>query len=137
MLFTFSKEFKTSILDSLEHWCHNQRVSSKSIGIYLRSFHLNAPLYIIIAVVLAPKIIADIAAIEFALAFLFFYLFQGCWLSMLESRLCKDSFTIADPFLELFGYEVNRETRNISTCLIMAYFLVIFVAVYYYRFVRE
>ena len=133
---TFSKEFIKQCIDWLEDFSGKQRLSRRSVGICMRSLHFNAPLYIILFVTFCPKIIADLTALYFAVILLFFYLFRGCWMTMLETRLCNDDFVIIDPFIEFFGCEINPEMRYNFTMVVMLYFLTWFIWIYYYRFLR-
>ena len=61
-------------------------------------------------------------------------LFDGCTLTMLEERLCKDAYTLVDPFIELYGYEVNYINRKKFTAYIMVPHVLIMILIYYYRF---
>ena len=133
-----SKEKRKEMLNNLEHKCNNSKIfTPKTLGILLRCIHINLPVYIIIAVSLASKFYATIAAIGLFLAFFFFILFNGCFLSALEKRLCGDSFTIADPVLEACGCEITNDNRYICSYIVMGLNGLLFSYIYYNRFIKN
>jgi hypothetical protein len=53
---------------------------------------------------------------------------------MLEHRLCGDEYTIADPFIEMLGIEINSQNRVVVSYFIaIGYFTLLFL-IFYYRF---
>jgi hypothetical protein len=133
-----SKEKRKEMLNNLEYKCNNSKIfTPKTLGILIRCIHINLPIYIIIAVSLASKFYATIAAIGLFLAYFFFILFNGCFLSALEKRLCRDTFTIADPVLEIMGYDVNNDNRYICTYIVMGLNGLLFSYIYYNRFIKN
>ena len=64
-----------------------------------------------------------------------YVLFGGCILTILEQRLCKENYTVVDPFIKLFGLEINSKNRKSFTLCIMLPLLVIIVLIFYFRFI--
>jgi hypothetical protein len=64
-----------------------------------------------------------------------FFIFDGCILSMIETRVCNDDFTIADPFLEYYKWEKNTKNRFDITLIVASSYYVIIGIIYYLRFV--
>ncbi len=78
---------------------------------------------------------AVIAVIKYSLILICYILFQGCFISMLENRLCDDKFNIVDPFLEYNNVNINYKTRKIVTIYIAVCYTLIFYGIYYFRFI--
>lgn len=135
--YTLSRQQKTKILDELERWCETSRLTKKTLGQTLRSYHVSCPFVIIILLFYASQLAVTIAAINLIFVFMCFFLSNGCLLTMLEHRLCGDEFTIADPFIEFFGMNSTSKNRVlVSYCIAISYFIFFFL-VYYLRFYRN
>ena len=129
-----SKESRTKILDFLEKLCETSRMSKKTLGYTMRSYHVSCPFLLMIFLFYGPQWAVTMHAINLSAVFLLFFVFNGCILTMLEHRLCGDEYTIADPFIEHLGMELNSRNRMIvSYCIAVSYFIFFFL-VYYYRF---
>jgi len=129
-----SKEKKTEMLDYLEAYCETSKVSKKTIGMMLRSYHISAPLVFLVVLFNGSQLASTIIVINLICVFICFFLFNGCLLTMLEHRLCGDEFTVADPFIEMLDLEsTNRNRMFISYFIAIGYFLFFFI-VYYFRF---
>ena len=129
-----SKESRTKILDFLEKLCETSRMSKKTLGYTMRSYHVSCPFLLMIFLFYGPQWAVTMHAINLIAVFLLFFVFNGCILTMLEHRLCGDEYTIADPFIEHLGMELNSRNRMIvSYCIAVSYFIFFFL-VYYYRF---
>ena len=63
-----------------------------------------------------------------------FILFDGCFISMLENRLCNDNFNMIDPFLEFNGLVVDYKSRKALTYYIAVCYTMLFLTIYYVRF---
>ena len=128
------KEQKTKILDYLEEWCGKSKVSKKTLGLTMRSYHVSCPFFVMLLLFYGSQLVVTISAINLIVVFTCFFMFNGCILTMLEHRLCGDEFTIADPFIEVLGLELNSRNRMlISYCIAISYFMFFFL-IYYYRF---
>ncbi len=129
-----NREQKTKIIDYLERICEKSRISKKTLGMTIRSYHVSSPFVVLILLFFGSQMCVTISALSLIGVFFMFIISNGCLLTMLEHRLCGDEFTIADPFIESFGIELNNRNRvNVSYCIAISYFLFFFM-VYYYRF---
>jgi hypothetical protein len=129
-----NREQKTKIIDYLEKICEKSRISKKTLGNTIRSYHVSSPFVVLILLFFGSQMCVTISALSLIGVFFMFIISNGCILTMLEHRLCGDEFTIADPFIESFGIELNNRNRvNVSYCIAISYFLFFFM-VYYYRF---
>jgi len=129
-----SRETKVAFIDWLETLCGNMPLSPKTMVHMMRAFHVGTPVVLMFVLVVGPKWMATLAAFNLFACISLFFVFQGCFLSMLEERLSGDNFTIADPFLELCQWDCNNTNRTIMTYWVAGTYMVVFYAVYYVRF---
>jgi hypothetical protein len=129
-----NREQKTKIIDVLEKLCETSPISKKTLGMTLRSYHVSCPFVVLILLFYGSQWCVTIAAMNLIVVFFLFVITNGCLLTMLEHRLCGDEFTIADPFIETMGIELNSRNRvKISYGIAIGYFIFFFL-VYYFRF---
>ena len=131
MKFRLNKEERNKIIDYLVQLCDKTRFSHKTLGVLFRSFHLNVPPICLYAVIFGDTYFVIFSLIILACSYICWIPFNGCFLSMLENRICKDDFNITDPLLELFQKEKNSKNRmNISYLVGGSYLLIIIVVLY-------
>ena len=116
----------------------NTRISPHNIGIIIRSIHLCSPIYIFIILFLGTQTLCNIMIFFITIGAIAFYIFDCCFLSVLEKELCKDNFVVMDPLLELLGIEVNSRNRVKTTTQILwpSLFISMFF-IYYIRFIHS
>ena len=83
------------------NFCNHSKINPKSLGIYIRSFHLSAPYGLLFLYTFSPHYIVIMINFFLLIAFLGFYSFNGCLLTRLELKLCNDDFTFIDPIIEM------------------------------------
>ena len=131
-----SKVKRNEIVEKMKTYFQSGKLSDKSLGIMMRTFHISTPVSYLILSVLAPRYVVNIVAALLLVIFLMFIVFGGCILSMVENKICNDDFTIADPFLELLEMEKTSKNRfNISLTIFTIYNIIIAI-IYYIRFLR-
>ena len=119
---------------SCNKFCHYTKISRKSLGIYIRSFHLSAPYGLLFLYWISSHYIVIMINFLLLLALLAFYSFNGCLLTRLELKLCNDDFTFIDPLIEMLGLEKSPKTRyTVSLKVAFIYLFTVFV-IYSYRF---
>ena len=129
-----SKVKRNEIVEKMKTYFQSGKLSDKSLGIMMRTFHISTPVSYLILSVLAPRYVVNIVAALLLVIFLMFIVFGGCILSMVENKICNDDFTIADPFLELLEMEKTSKNRfNISLTIFTIYNIIIAI-IYYVRF---
>jgi hypothetical protein len=129
-----NREQKTKIIDYLEQLCETSRISKKTLGMTIRSYHVSCPFVLLILLFYASQWCVSLAALSLLGVFCLFFLANGCLLTMLEHRLCGDEFTIADPFIETLGIESTSQNRVTISYFIATGYLTFFFLVYWYRF---
>jgi len=114
--------------------CHTGKLSAKSIGILIRSFHISAPPFFMYNLLFGPYIICNIVMSFLFIVGILFYTFDSCFLSIIEQNLCNDNFVIMDPILELCDLEVNTQNRYYISNMIGLPYLITIIIIYYIRF---
>jgi hypothetical protein len=133
-MFILTKEKRKHIVDKLTNDFKNGKLSEKSLGILLRSFHSSTPISFCIISLFAPRYIVNlVVALLVGISFMFI-IFGGCILSMVENKICNDDYTIADPILETFDLEKNSKNRFNITCIIGGAYCIMIAIIYYVRF---
>ena len=131
-----SKVKRNEIVEKMKTYFQSGKLSDKSLGIMMRTFHISTPVSYLILSVLAPRYVVNIVAALLLVIFLMFIVFGGCILSMVENKICNDDFTIADPFLELLEMEKTSKNRFNISLTIFTIFNIIIGIIYYIRFLR-
>ena len=131
-----SKLTKKNFINFLEKKCDNIPISNKSLGILIRSIHINLPIIILIIVSCGSKTSAIIHVLFLLFVVFMYIIFNGCILSMLEERLCKEQYILVDPFIELSGREINYINRKLFTLWIMIPHVIIVLLIFYFRFIH-
>ena len=129
-----NREQKTKIIDHLEKLCETSRISKKTLGNTIRSYHVSMPFVVIILLFFGSQWCVTIAGLSLIGVFIMFVITNGCLLTMLEHRLCGDEFTIADPFIEYLGMDSTSKNRVLVSYFIAIGFFAFFFLVYFYRF---
>ena len=132
-----SKDTKTKAIDYLELMCTHTGISNHSLGIILRSYHYSAPLIMIIFVIMGNKMLATITITYYLFLVLCWILFNGCFLSMLENRLCDDNFNIVDPLLEFSSMQINYESRKLVSHYVGFCYTILIFGIYLLRFKKN
>lgn len=132
--FRLNRKQKEKVVDYLEELCNTSRISKKTLGQTIRSYHVSLPFVVLILLFYGTQLTVSIAAINLFVVFILFFISNGCLLTMLEHRLCGDEFTIADPFIETFGMESTSSNRVLISYFIAVGFFMFFFIVYYFRF---
>tara|TARA_B100000482_G_C12613865_1_gene300338 strand:- start:333 stop:743 length:411 start_codon:yes stop_codon:yes gene_type:complete len=129
-----SSNIKKKILDSLENKVDmissKTQITRREIGIIIRLFHSMMPVLPLLTVLFVSKKLVLFHIIFLIMIMTLFYFFNGCLLSLLEYRLIKDNYSVADPFLKLILVEINNETRKKYTIITFIFILLYFIFVY-------
>ena len=131
----FSLNGKNEILDRMERWCTESKISNFTLGHAIRSYHVSLPIFLIMLAYYAPKCIVQFIIANLIIASIFFNKFNGCILTKLETRLCGSEFTLADLFVEMFNLELNNRNRMIISYCIASGFWSAIILIYFFRFV--
>ena len=129
-----SSNTKKKILDLLENKLDmissKTQITKREIGIIIRLFHSMMPVLPLLTVLFVSKKLVLFHIIFLMMIMTLFYFFNGCLLSLLEYRLIKDDYSVADPFLKLILVEITNETRKKYTIITFIGILLYFIFVY-------
>lgn len=128
------KEFRNKFIDFLKMKCDNSKISNKTLGIYIRAFHICAPFNILAAMFILDKILCNFIILFLFIAFTFYILFNGCFITMLERKLCDDNITFIDPLLEYYDLELSKKERNRMSIKVAAIYIILVILIYIFRF---
>lgn len=133
-MFILSKEKRNNIVDKIKNGFKTGKLSDKSLGILIRSFHTSTPVSLLFLSLFAPRYIVNCVVAFLIVVFFLFLIFGGCFLTMVENKICNDDFTIADPFLELLELEKTSKNRFNISAIIGGTYCVFITIIYYIRF---
>jgi hypothetical protein len=133
-MFILSKEKRNNIVDKIKNGFKTGKLSDKSLGILIRSFHTSTPVSLLLLSLFAPRYIENCIVAFLVVVFFLFFIFGGCFLTMVENKICNDDFTIADPFLELLELEKTSKNRFNISAIIGGSYCVLISIIYYIRF---
>jgi hypothetical protein len=134
MKLRLTKEERIKKIDYLESLCDKSVFSRKTLGILFRSYHYNLPLFCIGCVLFANEFMVGLAIVILTISYGCWIPFNGCFLSMLENRVCNDDFNVADPFLELCKLEKTKENRINSSYVVGGSYLLFFIILVILRY---
>lgn len=124
--------------------CNKSWITNYNIGIWLRSFHLVSPFFLIFISLFHSERITKLCIYFMILMFTLFLLLGDCWISRLENQLCNDKMCIVDLVIESLGFDLyslsndqQNKMRYSFTYRIATIFFITQLLVYYYRFMRE
>ena len=125
---------RKKVINFLYNYIDTSNISNKSYGHIIRSVHLSMPIIFLIIISIATYRTCIINFYFLFITVILFYLFNGCFITMLELKLLKDNFTIIDPFIEYFNFKLTNDSRLIMTLYIMTLYWYIFLFIIYMRF---
>ena len=129
-----SANIKKEILDSLENNVHmissKTQITTRELGIIIRFVHSIMPVLPLLTVLFVSKKLVLFHIIFLIIIIILFFIFNGCILSLLEYRLIKDNYSVADPFLNLILVEITNKTRKKYTIITFICILLYFIFVY-------
>lgn len=130
-----SKDYKKEAIESYKQKIKNLGLSEKSIGFFIRAFHVNCPTYFIIIMCYGPKWINILLLLFLGFALYSFIIWNGCFLSMIENSLDNEDITIIDPLLEICHLEVNNKNRMDISIIVAMFYMAIAFYIFMYRFI--
>lgn len=131
-----SKEYRNEVIQFCIQQLKRIGLSEKTIGFFMRAYHVNVPFYFFIAMIYGSYIV-NVGLLVFLIgALISFIVFDGCILSRIESALDNEDITVVDPALEILGLEVNNKNRLYVSYVIAGLYLVMAFFIFWFRFFR-
>ena len=108
-------------------------LSDNTLGYIIKVLHFIAPWNMLLNAMIFPLNLAPIMLILFFIASGLFILLNGCFLTAVEYKLCKNDFNIVDPYIYLFNQEPTKRMRYIFTIggILVHFFILLYIL--YYR----
>ena len=128
------KNWMKKNMNQLAERCKQGKLSTKSLGMLIRSFHMAVPYSFVFTLLFGPYFLCNITMFFLVGVLISFYTFDSCFLSILEQNLCNDDFVIIDPVLELNDLEINTANRYYISNVIGITYLITVCLIYYIRF---
>lgn len=130
-----SKDYKKEVIESCKNNLKSLGLSEKSIGFFIRAFHVNCPTYFCIIMCYGSKWINILLLLFLGFALYSFVIWDGCFLSMIENSLDNEDITIIDPLLEMCYLEVNNKNRMDISIIIAMFYMALAFSIFMYRFI--
>ena len=131
---TDMKEIKASIVDWNISILRRLNMSDKTIGYVIRSGHAMLPMYTTAVLFVGTQIYALMILIMLIMAFISFWIFNGCIITSIEYKLDNLDVTLMDPIVEMLGMEVTHQSRmNVARYASFLY-MIFYITIYYIRF---
>lgn len=135
----FDKQQKEQYINYLTNpiirFCDFFNFSSKNVGYIIRFIHVFLPVLLFVMLCYCSQFIASLAGVLGTLTIISLFFFRGCVISMVETRLCNDTFNICDPLIMICNMEPNNKNRMLITIFVMSASLLFFLGLYYNKFI--
>ena len=135
----FDKQQKEQYINYLTNpiirFCDFFNFSSKNVGFIIRFIHACLPVLLFVMLCYCSQSIASLAGVLGTLTIISLFFFRGCVISMVETRLCNDTFNICDPLIMICNMEPNNKNRMLITIFVMSTSLLFFLGLYYNKFI--
>ena len=129
-----SKEDQSQIVDWFVTQLKKLNLSDKTIGCHMRAYHIHLPVYTSLVILFASQLYNMILLVMLFMAFISFFIFNGCILTKIENKLDNINNTMMDPFLEIGKYELTTKNRMYVSTIAGSFYLFLACFIYYIRF---
>ena len=129
-----SKEYRNEVVQYCIQQLKRLGLSEKTIGFFVRAYHVNVPIYFFIAMIYGSYAVNVALLIFLVGALISFIVFDGCILTRIESTLDDEDITVVDPTLEILGLEVNNRNRVKVSYVIAALYMGMALLIFCFRF---
>ena len=110
------------------------RLEKKTLGFFIRSLHVHLPVYFLVFMCYAPKIVCQFIFLLLIIITILFILHKGCFLSRIETYIDDQKINITDPVLEVFGFEKNKYNMLIVSIMGITLTYITLIIIYNSRF---
>lgn len=111
-------------------------VPDKKVGNIIKIAHGVAPWLLVISASTLPIYFMPIILMLYFFAIGLFILFDGCYLSMVEFKLCGNDDNMIDPYIKFFNKKPTQTTRFYFSIGGMIVNLLMIVMIMYWRFYK-
>jgi hypothetical protein len=129
-----SKEYRKEFVKACINNLKKLNLSEKTIGFFMRAYHVNMPIYFFIVMIYGSRIMNTVLLVFLLCALVSFFAFDGCILSKIESEIDAEDITVVDPLLEIFHLNVDNENRMFISIIVAGLYLSLAFSIYFIRF---
>jgi hypothetical protein len=132
----YRKKLRNRLVNELTTLLKELPIPNNIISFVIKSTHFHIPMYFFIGFILLPKTLAVLSLVPLIICLILFLYFDGCFLTMIEQNLYNKSnkendINIIDPFISLFGSEIDKKTQyNYTLAICITYFIVVTLVLY-------
>ena len=129
---SYKKKLRSKLVSKMINSIRDTGLSDDMTGFLLRTIHFHIPGYFLLLFLLLPIKYAPYALIPLLIPFIAFFYFQGCFLTIVEYKLCKNDLNIIDPYILAFSDDVTDDNRYKYTLGVsFVYFFIVFLILYF------
>lgn len=141
MTFLTNKQYRKKLRDKLVNFLLNRirefELPDDMAGFLLRTIHFHIPWYFLFFFTFLPIKLAFFALIPLLIPFIAFFYFNGCFLTIVEYKLCKNDINIIDPYILLCKDKVTMENRYYYTLGVSISYFSVVGLILYFRYLNE
>ena len=134
---TMKKELRNKLVNSILKRVRESGLPDDIAGFLLRTVHFHIPWYFLLFFIFLPLRWAILALIPLLIPFVAFFYFNGCFLTIVEYKLCKNDTNIIDPYILLCKDEVNDKNRYKYTLGVSVLYFSVVAMVFYIRYIYK
>lgn len=130
----YRKELRSKLVVGLLNYVRGSGLPDKLTGFLLKAFHFHIPWYFLLLFILLPLDLAIISLIPLLIALFFFLYLRGCFLTIVEFKLCQDDTNIIDPYILICNGEINEDNRYKYTLGVAGIYFAVILLILYIRY---
>lgn len=133
----YRKELRDKIVNFILDKIRSTGLPDNITGFLLRTIHFHIPFYFLLFFIFFPIKLAFFTLFLLLIPFIAFFYFNGCFITIVEHKLCKDDITVIDPYIILCKDKITIENRyNYTIGLSIPYFSVVSL-ILYLKYINE
>jgi hypothetical protein len=140
-MFSYENRIKqrTQLVNCIHKYLkHNTKVPKEVLAFMIKCWHCSIFYIVIVLCLFAPKFLGILGLSISAFFVPLYVYFDGCFISFLEHKILKKNFVnVIDPYLGLFGYDINDSNRIFITPLVVGTYFIFTIFILLYRFHKD
>lgn len=133
----YRKVLRKKLVEGMLNYMRGSGLPDKLNGFLLKSLHFHIPWYFLLLFLLLPIDLALYSLIPLLVSLGFFLYLRGCFLTIVEYKLCQDDTNIIDPYIILCKEEINDKTRYRYTLGVAALYFSIVALILTTRYIHR
>ena len=133
----YRKLLRNKMVTGMLNYMRGSGLPDKLNGFLLKSLHFHIPWYFLLLFILLPLDMAIYALIPLLISLGFFLYLRGCFLTIVEYKLCHDDTNIIDPYIIACDEEINNESRYRYTLGVASIYFIIVALILTVRYIHK